>query len=132
MLKAPSAAHHVELHATLLNAKSDWELGLQGPEFTFHRSVLRAQPISPSRGELTGLLRQSGPVTHFWVHFLHVPAMIGPMASLIAPGVLQLLAGPWTVFNSRWRWVCAAHDAIASRNRLKARFLRLVVGIEGT
>jgi hypothetical protein len=36
--------------------------------------------------------------THFLISFRHVRAKIGPMASQVAPHVLQLLAGPWGLF----------------------------------
>ena len=40
--------------------------------------------------------------THFLISFRHVRAKIGPMASQVAPHVLQLLAGPWGLFRSGW------------------------------
>ena len=38
----------------------------------------------------------------FLISFAHVRAKIGPMASQVAPHVLQLLTGPWGLFRSGW------------------------------
>ena len=54
---------------------------------------------------LAGVQSRHAKVTQLWaflISFRHVPAKIGPMASEVAPHVLQLLAGSWGLFRSGW------------------------------